>query len=269
MNMKDSQRRLTHIECFEDGKYIQVIHHVLPSSELHSHDFFEIEIISNGKGTHILNSESYPIESDMVWLCTPADFHEIILEEPAEYWTILFDANVLSSEYHQSILNSGAVCKAISPDKFQRLTLATQLLYEEHLTDQNVRPLMEYILDMIIEKDTKSEDTSPIRQAILYTEIYFKNKLTLSSVADQVGLSPTYFGNLFKKEVGETYINYLNKKRVICAMKLLDNGVSVSTACFESGFGSLSGFLHTFKKITGTSPNDYRKKVLEKKQGLS
>lgn len=48
-------------------------------------------------------------------------------------------------------------------------------------------------------------------------------------------------------------------------MSLLDNGMSVSAACFESGFGSLSGFLHTFKKITGISPNEYRTKKFENK----
>lgn len=266
MSTNEKQRRCTHLEYFDPGKDIQVIHRIIPSTALHSHDFFEIEFISNGKGTHVLNSKNYPIQSGTVWLCTPADFHEIILDEPAEYWTILFDNNVLSDEYHQFILNSGAVCKNLPSDKLQRLTMAAQLLYEEHLVDGNVRPIMEYILDMIISKDTSSNETSPIRQAIYYTEIYFKNKLTLSSVADQVGLSPTYFGNLFKKEIGETYINYLNKKRVIFAMKLLESGVNVSTACFESGFGSLSGFLHTFKKNTGISPNDYRKKMFEKKQ---
>lgn len=263
--MSETQNRLTRANYFEKGKHLQIFYWNITSTALHSHDFFEIEIVLKGNGTHVLNAKDYPLQPGMIWLCTPADFHELILDEPAEYWSLIFDESVISPERYQSILDSGAICTIISPEKLKRIDKAVQLLNEELATDGNIRSLMEYILETLLPAEQIKEDLSPIRQAILYTETFFKNKLTLTSVASQVGLSPTYFGNLFKKETGETYINYLNHKRVTFAMNLLDNGMSVSSACFESGFGSLSGFLHTFKKITGISPNEYRNRKSEHK----
>lgn len=262
--MPQSRIRLSHQECFINNSHVRVLHQILPSSELHSHEFFEIEIILSGAGTHIMNSKSYPLQRGMIWLSTPADFHEIILDGEAEYWTIIFDESMLSQEQMQALFQSNDTCKIVSEDVLRRLDTVAQLIYEEHLCDGNLKPLMEYLLSAVIPPKRVLERNDPVHQAILYTETFFRNNPSLATVANQVGLSPNYFGNLFKKETGETYVSYLNRRKVTCAMMLLESGVPVSTACFESGFGSLSGFLQGFKKVTGMSPNDYQKKKSKK-----
>ena len=263
--MPQSRIRLSHQECFTNNSHVRVLHQILPSSELHSHEFFEIEIILSGSGTHIMNSRSYPLHRGMIWLSTPADFHEIILDGEAEYWTIIFDETMLSQEQMQTLFQSNNTCKVVNEDVLRRLDTAAQLVYEEHLCDGNLRPLMQYLLDAVIPQKSLFQSDDPVHQAILYTETFFRNNPSLATVADHVGLSPNYFGNLFKKKTGETYVSYLNRRKVTCAMMLLESGVSVSTACFESGFGSLSGFLQSFKKVTGMSPNEYQKKRAAKK----
>lgn len=259
--MSQSRKRLTSQECFGNRKHIRVVRQELPSSILHSHEFFEIEIILKGKGTHIMNNKEFPLSRGMIWLSTPADFHEIILEDTAEYWTIIFDETIISTDRIQTLLQAETVCTTVSETELNRLDTVANLIYEEHLRDGYFQPLMEYLLDTLIPHNHKGLMLSPVRQAILYIETFFRNSPSLSDVASQVGLNPTYFGNLFKKETGETFINFLNRRKVTCAMMLLENNVPVSTACYEAGFGSLSGFLHTFKKIAGISPNEYRKKV--------
>lgn len=54
-----------------------------------------------------------------------------------------------------------------------------------------------------------------------------------------------------------TYVTYLNRCKVRCAAMLLKNGKSVTEACFEAGFGSLSGFRYAFRQRMGLSPKDY------------
>jgi AraC-like DNA-binding protein len=263
--MPQPRIRLSHQECFVNHSHVRVLHQVLPSSELHSHEFFEIEIILSGTGTHIMNSKSYPLQRGMIWLSTPADFHEIVLDGDAEYWTIIFDETLLTQEQLQALFLSNNTCKIVSEDVLRRLDTIAQIIYEEHLCNGNLRPLMEYLLDAIIPQKPMLPAVNPVHQAILYTETFFRNNPSLATVAAHVSLSPNYFGNLFKKETGETYVSYLNRRKVTCAMMLLESGVSVSTACFESGFGSLSGFLQGFKKVTGISPNEYQKKRIAQK----
>lgn len=262
--MPQSKIRLTHQELFNNTGHVRVLRQTLPSSLLHSHEFFEIEIILNGTGTHIMNSKSYALKRGMVWLSTPADFHEIILDDQAEYWTIIFDETLISQERMQVVFQANNICTVVSEDILRRLDTVAQLIYEEHLCNGNLQPLMEYLLDAIIPQKPVLQRPTPIHQAILYIETFFRNNPSLADVAAQVGLSPNYFSNLFKKETGETYINYLNRRKVTCSMMLLESGVPVSTACFESGFGSLSGFLQSFKKVTGISPNEYQKKQAAK-----
>ncbi len=52
---------------------------------------------------------------------------------------------------------------------------------------------------------------------------------------------------------------YLNKKRLALASALLDGGVSVATACYEAGFGSLSNFSKAFKAEYGIAPGERRR----------
>lgn len=263
--MPQSRIRLSHQECIINNNHVCVMRQILPSSELHSHEFFEIEIILSGTGTHIMNSRSYALQRGMVWLSTPADFHEIILDSEAEYWTIIFDESMVTQEQMQALFQSSNTCKVVSEDVLRRLDTVAQLIYEEHLCNGNLRPLMQYLLEAIISQKPVLQYVDPVHQAILYTETFFRNSPSLATVAAHVGLSPNYFGNLFKKETGETYVSYLNRRKVTCTMMLLEGGVAVSTACFESGFGSLSGFLQGFKKVTGMSPNEYQKKRAPRK----
>lgn len=262
--MSQTKIRLSNQELLENSGHICVLRQKLPSSDLHSHEFFEIEIILSGNGMHIMNSQPYELRRGMIWLCTPSDFHEIILDDQAEYWTIVFDETLVSQKRMQSIFQAGNLCKVVSEDVLCRLDTAAQLIYEERLCVSNLRPLMEYLLNAIIPEEPVLQSPSLIHKAILYVETFFRSNPSLADVAAHVGLSPNYFGNLFKKEVGETYISYLTRRKVTCSMMLLENGVPVATACFESGFGSLSGFLQSFKKVTGISPKEYQGKHTEK-----
>lgn len=258
--MTQERIRLTHQECFTNNSHVSVLKQTLPSSDLHSHEFFEIEIILSGTGTHIMNSKAYSLQRGMIWLSTPADFHEIIVDDIAERWTIIFDETMISPEQMQTVFNLNNTCKVVSEEVLRRLDTVTQVIYEEHLCDGNLHPLMEYLLNAVVPTVNEQTVTDPIHQAILYTETFFRTNPSITSVANQVGLSPNYFSNLFKQKTGETYVSYLNRRKVTCAMMLLESGLSVSSACFESGFGSLSGFLQGFKKVTGMSPNDYQKR---------
>jgi len=72
------------------------------------------------------------------------------------------------------------------------------------------------------------------------------------------GYHPTYFSKMFYRVTGENYIERLISLRINYAKMLLKKDVSVSEACFASGFGSLSNFVAVFKKRCKMSPSAYR-----------
>lgn len=104
-----------------------------------------------------------------------------------------------------------------------------------------------------------------MQRAVVYVQEHFRDAPSLAQAAAVACLSPTYFGAQFRQTVGCTYVEYLNRCRVDCARMLLRQGVSVTEACFGSGFGSVSGFLYTFRRQTGLTPQAYRAAALGRK----
>ena len=77
--------------------------------------------------------------------------------------------------------------------------------------------------------------------------------------ADQINLSPGYFGELIKKETGKSAQEYIQLKLMdIAKDKLHDNSLSISEIAYILGFKYPQHFTRLFKSVTGQSPNEYR-----------
>lgn len=91
----------------------------------------------------------------------------------------------------------------------------------------------------------------------------FQRPIALEDVAAQINMTPSAFCRFFKKKTQKTFTNFLIETRIAKACKLLiQNDFTVSETCFESGYNSTSNFHRHFRRITGLSPNEYKKKVL-------
>lgn len=101
-----------------------------------------------------------------------------------------------------------------------------------------------------------------ILNGVDYINTHFADHaLTLQKVATIVGMSPSYFSMEFKKEMGESYKCYVTKLRIEKAKTLLKNPLSKSYDIAESvGYGDYPHFTKTFKKSTGYTPTQFRKR---------
>lgn len=252
-------RRLEHSKFFIGGGHISVDRRIPTSFPLHSHDYFEIEIVLRGGGAQLLNSVEHALVPGSVTLLTPADFHRVDITEGTEIWNISFDSTLPDAELLTRLTECRGFQRDVSPDRLARLDRAANFLLAECGEESpNFRPLISYLIELILPDAAVNSEQTPIGRALLYIDTYFRESPTLEQTAAKACLSPVYFGNLFKRTTGQTYLTYLNGRKLECARMLLENGVSVSQACFDSGFGSLSGFLYTFKQRIGTTPEEYR-----------
>jgi AraC-like DNA-binding protein len=258
--MEYGKRRLKSSDVITSNSHIKVALRQGNYPIIHSHDYFEIEIIVNGKGTMLIDSVVHEINPGSICILTPADFHYVILEENNLVWNIAFDESVPSPELLETIFSLKKNFCTVSESTLEAIMSATELLSNETNADC-IRILLEYILKKTGLCDSMAEMGSPIQRALLYIQTYFRNDPTLAETAKHVGLSSSYFGTLFHSVVGDTYVEYLNKCKSNCAMRLLDLGKSVTESCFESGFGSLSGFRYIFKQTTGMTPTEYKNRT--------
>ncbi len=96
-----------------------------------------------------------------------------------------------------------------------------------------------------------------------YMDENFDQGITVSEAAAYVFLSQGYFTRAFRDETGVSPMNYLMKKRIEKACKLLQNNeIKVSAISLQSGFSSPQRFNVAFRKQMGMTPMEYRKKYL-------
>jgi len=231
---------------------------------LHCHDYFEVEIIKSGRGTHLLNGSSYPISVGSAYLIKPTDIHEILVESPLELVNISFRVDMLSEASILSILHAHTHhLMTFEGKRLESALLAAKLLANEcEMNGAHQRTLLEYLIHFFNDSAAgtqRSEQISGIKRALLYLEVHFREQIDLATLAREAGFHPMYFSAIFKKATGETYVQKLCQLRLEYAATLLANNYSVSYACFESGFGSLSNFFTAFKKRYGVSPREYVK----------
>ena len=81
----------------------------------------------------------------------------------------------------------------------------------------------------------------------------------MKSLADVACLSSPYLIRLFKREVGLSPIQYVNRKKAERAQLLLCTTDSpVKEIAFATGFSDQSYFIRLFRKICGVTPQEYR-----------
>ncbi|MBE1443428.1 response regulator [Paenibacillus sp. OAS669] len=100
---------------------------------------------------------------------------------------------------------------------------------------------------------------SVFEEAKAYIDEHIAEEISLEAVAEKVGLAPTYFSYFFKKKTNETFVQYRMKKRIELAKRLLElPHYKIADIGMEIGYQNHPHFTKIFKKITGTSPSEYR-----------
>ena len=101
--------------------------------------------------------------------------------------------------------------------------------------------------------------SSPIYPAVAYVRNHRQEMVTMNEMARLCHLSPSYFSRLFRREMGENFINYVNRIKVQWAKeRLRSSNDSVVQIAQELGYMDSSYFISVFKKFEGTTPLAYR-----------
>lgn len=111
-------------------------------------------------------------------------------------------------------------------------------------------------------RDKKSEDQTGriIRQAMEFIDENYTNEaLSLNQVATKVNVSANYFSAVFSQNVRMTFIEYVTKKRMEKAKKLLRTTDTMASEIGRMvGYKDAHYFSFVFKKTQGCSPREYR-----------
>ncbi len=98
------------------------------------------------------------------------------------------------------------------------------------------------------------------KKAMDYINQHYSDvNLTLEKLSSQINVSISHLSMLFKKNSGVTFSKYLINIRITKAKELLDTtNLKIVDISEKVGYKDVYYFSHSFKKVTGVSPREYR-----------
>ncbi|MCM3748699.1 response regulator [Paenibacillus pasadenensis] len=131
---------------------------------------------------------------------------------------------------------------------------------------QHAELLQALILTLTEDMEIRREKSAPvtdhpeINRIVRYVHENYEANIGLKTAAAYVNMDENYLSGLFKRKTSYTLIHYLQKVRIEQAMRYLENTeLTVSDIAASVGFGHDHYFIKVFKKVSGLTPNEYRK----------
>jgi transcriptional regulator GlxA family with amidase domain len=108
------------------------------------------------------------------------------------------------------------------------------------------------------QKDHHDQDIKDIQNFI---EENVGEKVSVESLADKFAINKRNLERRFKKATGNTPVEYIQRVKIESAKKNLETGrKNVNDVMYDVGYGDVKAFRKIFKKITGLSPIEYKRK---------
>lgn len=107
-----------------------------------------------------------------------------------------------------------------------------------------------------------ADSDEAMRKIIKYLDENYREKISLQDLADLVGYHPNYTSEIVSKNLGISFTEYLQRKRLSNATKdLKQSEKKISDIAFDHGFSNVRSFNNAFRESFGRSPSEYRESL--------
>ncbi|MCT4580340.1 MAG: AraC family transcriptional regulator [Flavobacteriales bacterium] len=253
-------------------------------------NFFELVLIKEGEGTQCINYNHYEYQKGSIFLLPPLNCHSFNIGSPTSFVFLKFtadffkntsqtfetdewfrEASYILSNYNQ--LPGDIIKSDLDKSYIERLII--MILEEAKNYEPNsitlIKSLMSSILEILIRNIKKGAlyevpqqaTDSKINQMLLYINDHINNNdsLKIESIAETFLMSPTYVSEYFKKQVKISLREYIIKAKLkLVEIRLINSDYTLSEIADELNFTDVSHLSKTFKKYTGVSLSEFRKK---------
>lgn len=266
--------------------------------QLHKHEFIEISYVYNGKGIHILDNKKFEVSQGDLFIInteTPHSFFPLDEHNSGmlKVYNCMFQTEFIKNLdieipllreithmfLYKSLYEEESEFDAdlkLSASQQADISLLFEKMYIEYSTKQEgYISILKLLLPELLIKiyraykthhelnscSCKSFKHQIILDSIDYLKHNFSKKLKVDDLCSQAFLSKSYFSTLFKSVTGTNVVDYLQKIRIEKACELLlEDNHKVTEIMEMVGYNDYRFFNKSFKKITGVTANEYKKK---------
>ncbi len=237
----------------------------------HVHDFYDFQIVLSGSGDHIVNNSTYELKRGHTFLMRLTDCHQKIASDDFAFIVIQVHPGDMPKEILKRLDRiKGDPVTYLDEETTSRMICLSEILKKacdgEYPDSERMKKNLIEVIFSIFLKNLDSVTFSPktnerMSEIMIYINENFASRLTVSDVAEKFYMNVSYFCEYFKKHTGRTFTDYLATVRLDRAARLVSHtDKSIAEIATESGFGSITQFLRSFKKKFGCAPSEFRKK---------
>lgn len=162
--------------------------------------------------------------------------------------------------------NARYIAFLLFTDISRQYPTATKDIYEETIekirqshTVYQLKELLEDVLQMAKRQPVEKQFSEMTQKVIEIVQKDYRQDLTLKLVADRLHLNAVYLGQVFKKEMHNSFSQYLNQIRIKRAQQLLlHSNLNINEIADEIGYNNTNYFSKMFKKLNGITPKEFR-----------
>ena len=250
----------------------------------HKHDFIEIVYVRSGNATQYVDRERFDVKRGDVIFINYGSAHSFSTNEKGfSYVNICFSPEIVESliltkenafallsltAFDELRKDSGGGMITFGGKERDEIESILDSMLDEYLAENtSYRSVLECYINILFTKMlrkvqmglTGETENDMWRSLSSYIDNNLDSELTLGSLARKSFYNPSYFSRVFKQHFGTSLTEYVGRRRIEYAVKLLlKTDLSVDEIARKSGFTERSTFYHAFSRYTGKSPTDYR-----------
>ena len=259
------------------GIYPGLIYHIVKglSRDFHWHPEVEVLFAVEGCTAVTVKESTFQLQKGDVLVVNSSMSHRVVSDADAILCYIRYPWKLLDDMVVEGSRIFACNSAADRQRSYRKLQERFQALVYEYVnpirrTWCNEDILMLEILRLIIEDfqievapavEGRVRDDVRIQQIVQYVNRNFQQNISLSSLAEELYLSPSTLSRFFKKNTGIYFVDYVNQVRARFGLvELIYSDASITEIAVNSGFSNLSVFSRIFKEIYGMTPTDYRRR---------
>jgi AraC-like DNA-binding protein len=222
----------------------------------------------SGKGTIRIRDQMYSLTPGMAFIVWIPSDHHYYFSDANEHWEFLYISmcgEKLYPTYEEIVSKIGNVVSFPADSGVIRTVKSIfEKAKQREISDGFLASSYAYrfIMELYrsaVHPDTQSEIPEYINNAVNYIELHYGTIGNLDEMADISGVSKHHFLRQFKKYIGFTPLEYLNKLRIENAVELLrTTEMTLDSVAQSVGFANGNYFSKVFRQWVGIAPGKFR-----------